>query len=243
MDLSLRNHPNYAYFREAWGQALPIVFGYLPIGFAFGVLAIKAGISAANTLAMSLLVYAGSAQLIAVGLISAGVSPWATILTTFVVNLRHLLMSAALSPYLRGWPRSLLALFAFELTDESFAVHSTRFARLQSQQESPKPATALTINLISQLAWVLGTLLGIVAGDLIQDVRPFGLDYALIAMFAALLVFQLKDHVYIIVAGFAGLASTALLLTGVSQWNVMIAAVVAATLGVALESWIKRQSS
>ncbi len=234
-DLTLpTTHP----LRAAWMQALPVVFGYLPIGFAFGILAGKAGLSPVNTLAMSLLVYAGSAQLIAVGLFAAGASPFSIILTTFVVNLRHLLMSAALSPYLRAWRKIWIAVFAFELTDETFGLHSTRFP-----QQGAQRGETLMINMISQSAWVLGTFLGVVAGNLIQDVKPFGLDYALVAMFIALLVFQLKDRSTVMVAVLGGLFSVALLLAGVSQWNVIIATVIAATCGVFIESWTKRSSS
>lgn len=215
-----------------------MVFGYLAVGFAFGILAAKAGISTWNALAMSVLVYAGSAQLIAVGLFSAGVEPVSIILTTFIVNLRHLLMSAALSPYLGRWSRGKIALFAYELTDETFAVHSVRFV-----QVGANPAEALMINIISQASWVTGTVLGIFAGDLIADVRPFGLDYALIAMFAALLVFQLKDRRYWVIAGLGGVLSVALLLAGLDQWNVIIATLVAATFGVFLEQWTNRSSS
>lgn len=222
----------------AWLQALPIVFGYIPVGFAFGILAIKAGISPLNTLAMSLFVYAGSAQLISVSLFAAGISPLSIIATTFIVNLRHMLMSAALSPYLREWKRALIPLFAFELTDETFGVHSVRFPT-----HGAGPAEALTINAISQVSWVAGTCLGIVAGDLIQDVKPFGLDYALVAMFVALLVFQLKDRRFILVAGLGGALSVALLLAGASQWNVIIAALIAATMGVFIDSWTKNSSS
>lgn len=222
---------------SAWTLALPIVFGYLPIGFAFGILAMQSGISALNTLAMSIFVYAGSAQLIAVGLFASGVSPYSIILTTFVVNLRHLLMSAALSPYLRSWPRGLIPIFAYEITDESFGVHSVRFPQVGAQ-----PREAISINVISQVAWVAGTALGIFAGDLIQDVKPFGLDYALVAMFVALLVFQLKNRRVLVVAILAGLLSTTLLMVGISQWNVIIATLIGATLGVFFESWTKAQS-
>lgn len=232
--LSVRSHS----LRSAWPLALPIIFGYLPIGFAYGILAIKAGLSPFNTLAMSLFVYAGSAQLIAVGLFAAGIAPYSIILTTFIVNLRHLLMSAALSPYLHSWRRGILPLFAFELTDETFAVHSVRFP-----QSGARPPEALAINMISQAGWFLGTLLGVIAGDLIRDVKPFGLDYALVAMFAALLVFQLKEPRITLIALFSGLFSTALLMSGVSQWNVIFATLSGATLGVFLELWTKTSSS
>lgn len=224
--------------RTAWVQVVPVVFGYLPVGFAFGILSRNAGISIANTLAMSLLVYAGSAQLIAVSLFAAGVSPVSVILTTFVVNLRHLLMSAALSPYLKHWRRALIPVFAFELTDETFGLHSVRFPERGAQ-----PKETLLINTIAQFAWVAGTCLGVSAGNLITDVKPYGLDYALVGMFIALLVFQIKDYRFAVIALLAGALSTALLLAGISQWNVIIATLIAATCGVFLESWTKKLSS
>jgi 4-azaleucine resistance transporter AzlC len=223
--------------RSAWSQAFPVILGYIPIGFAFGLLAQNAGLSPANTLAMSVLVYAGSAQLIAVGLFASGVSPLSIILTTWIVNLRHMLMAAALSPYLKLWRRALLPLFAFQLTDETFGLHSTRFAQAGAQ-----PKEALAVNVVSQAAWVSGTILGIIAGNLIQDVRPFGLDYALVAMFIALLVFQIRRRLHIAIAAVAGILSLALLQAGFGQWNVIIATVIAASIGVWMESWIKTRS-
>lgn len=216
-------------------QATPIALGYIPIGFAYGVLASKAGVSAPNTLLMSLIVFAGSAQLIAVGLLEAGAPALSIILTTFVVNLRHLLMSAALSPHLKHWRKPELAAFGFELTDETFALHSLRFAA--------SPAGKLdtfVINGVAQGAWVLGSWLGIVAGQLINDVRPLALDYALPAMFIALLVMQLKNRIYLGVAILAGALSVGLQQIGFDQWNVIAATLAAATVGVWVETWIKK---
>ncbi len=216
-------------------QATPIALGYIPIGFAYGVLASKAGLSAPNTLLMSVIVFAGSAQLIAVGLFEAGVPALSILLTTFVVNLRHLLMSAALSPYLKGWRKSELAPFSFELTDETFAVHSLRFASGRDGK-----LESFIINVVAQCAWVLGSFLGMVAGQLIQDVRPLALDYALPAMFIALLVMQLKNRIYLGMAILAGGLSVGLQLIGFDQWNVIVATLIAATVGVWVESWTKR---
>jgi 4-azaleucine resistance transporter AzlC len=219
-------------------RTLPVVLGYVAIGFAFGVLSQKAGLAWFNTLALSIIVYAGAAQLIAVGLFAAGIAPVSIVLTTFIVNLRHLLLSAALSPYLRGWRKRELAFFAYELTDESFAVHATQLAA-----GTWSKAEAFAANITAQVAWVTGTALGIVAGGLIGDVRPLALDYALPAMFMALLVLQIKDRVQIAVAVLAGLLALALVLAGVDQWNVIIATLISATVGVGVEQWIKRRSS
>lgn len=228
--------------RRGWltgvSQALPIVLGYVPIGIAYGILAQKAGLSAWNTMLMSLIVFAGSSQLIAVGLFEAGAPGLSVILTTFVVNLRHLLMSAAVAPYLKRWRKAELAAFAYELTDETFAVHSVRFAA-----HGPNQAEAFTINLIAQAAWLLGSWLGLMVGGLISDARPLALDYALPAMFIALLVMQIKDRVQIGVAVLTGLLAVGLLLAGVNQWNVILATLAGASVGVGIEKWIKKPSS
>ena len=87
---------------EGIKAAWPICLGYLPLGFAFGVLAQKAGLDLLDIALMSILVYAGSSQFIAVAMISGAAAPVSIILTTFVVNLRHLLMSSSLAVHLHG---------------------------------------------------------------------------------------------------------------------------------------------
>lgn len=217
--------------------ALPVVMGYLPIGFAYGVLATGAGMSTFNTLLMSLIVFAGSAQLVAVGLVSQGLNPWAIVATTFIVNLRHLLMSASLSPYMEKWRGGQVAGFCFELTDETFGVHSLRFERGETA-----PGRAMLINLVCHLSWVAGSLLGVVAGGLIRDVRPLGLDYALPAMFIALLVMQLRGRAYLRVALIAAGLSILIWRAGLTQWNVILAAIIAAAVAAGVEQWQTRRS-
>ena len=204
----------------------PFLMGYLPVGFAYGVLAQKAGLGLPLTVLMSVIVFAGSAQLIAVGLFSAGAGPLTIIATTFVVNLRHVLMSAALSPYLTRWRPAALAALGAELTDESFAMHSTRFARGDLD-----PRLTFAVNGIMHVTWVLGSWAGAVAGSAVADVRPLALDYALPAMFIALLAAMVRDRLTLLVSLGAGLASTALVMAGMNDWNVILATVVAATVG------------
>ena len=211
-------------------RAAPIVMGYIPIGFAYGVLAQQAGLNLFNTLAMSVIVYAGSSQLIATGLFAAGVPAWTIIATTFVVNLRHLLFSAALSPYLKGWRKGELAAFAYELTDESFALHSAAFA-----EGMPPKAEIFGVNLTAQLSWIFGGALGALVGSWISDVRPLALDYTLPAMFIGLLVMQIKVRREIIVAVLAGLLAVALTVSGFGRGSVIVATLFGATMGVVLE--------
>ena len=107
----------------------PVVFGYLGIGFAAGVVERAAGLSYAEVLLISMVLYAGSAQFIVTSMLSLASPPSAIVLTVLFVNLRHLLLSAALAPHLRAlrpWQNALLGL---QLTDETFVVAAARFAR------------------------------------------------------------------------------------------------------------------
>lgn len=214
---------------------LPVILGYLPVGFAYGVLAMKNGLNCANTMLMSILVFAGSAQLIAIGLFSSGVGPAGIIITTFIVNLRHLLMSAAMSPFLRNWSRPAQAWFAFQLTDETFALHSSRFSKQACALEE-----VLALNMIAQLAWIGGTFLGIISSNLIKDTRPIGLDFALPAMFIVLLVWQVTDKAKWATALTGGTLAIFFRLVGLDQVSTIGATVLAATLGLGVEAWTKK---
>jgi 4-azaleucine resistance transporter AzlC len=224
-------------FRRALSLALPIVLGYVPVGFAYGVLADKAGVGPLGVMLMSVLVYAGSAQLIAVGLIQAAAAPLSIVLTTFVVNLRHLLMTAALAPKLFGFTRLQKALFAFEVTDETFAVHAERFAKRGADK-----AEAFLVNAVAQSAWVGGSFLGLVGGGLIQDVKPLGLDYALPAMFIALLAARLRRGIEVLAAVLAAVLAVGLNLAGMDQWHVILATVLAAAAAAGAEQWTRTRS-
>lgn len=228
--------------RASWhrglSQAAPIVLGYLPIGFAYGVLADKVGLSPHSAVLMSVLVYAGASQFIAAGLFAAGALPLTIVVTTFLVNLRHALMSASLAPHLRSWRPGELAAFAYQLTDETFAVHATAFG-----DQPPNKVQAFCVNACAQLAWVSGSWLGVVGGQLIPDPKPWGLDYALPALFLALLVFQLRTRIDLTVALIAGLLSVGLTWLGLNHVSVVLATCAGATLGAVWETHNKRSSS
>lgn len=227
----------HSHLRYGMTTAFPVVMGYLPIGFAYGVLATNAGLSIFQTVLMSIIVFAGSAQLIAVSLFAQMLHPLSIIATTFIINLRHFLMSAALAPHLKTWKSSQIALFSFELTDESFGVHSLRFNQGQNS-----PAPAITINVICQLAWVVGSYLGSVAGNLIQDIRPFALDYALPAMFIALMILQINRRTHIFVALLSAILSIIFWQLGATQWHVILATLIAATIGAGVDTWKQHPS-
>lgn len=219
-------------FLAGMKKALPIVLGYLPLGLAYGVLAREAGLSIAETVLMSIIVYAGSAQFIAISLLSAGASGPTIVFTTFLVNLRHLLMSASLVPYLQHFSQKLLAIISFEITDETYAVAMSHF-----RNHRPDSAFYLGLHLTSHLSWVTSSFLGGAFGVILKEPEKFGLNFALPAMFIALLIMQIKhrrDWIIAVIAG--GLALTfAKLVPG--NWYIILATVLAATLGVLLERW------
>ena len=212
--------------RDGIRRGLPVVLGYLPLGFAFGVLAVQNGIPAWAAVAMSVFVFAGSAQFIAAGLWGAGASVFSIVFTTFVVNLRHLLMAASLAPWLSPFSRLRQTLFGVELTDETYALHSTAMR----MGEAPVPAVLHAANITAHAGWVGGTILGVIAGDLLPDPQRFGLDYALPAMFLALLVPQCRERLLFAAALCSGVFSVCLALAGAGRWNVILATLATATL-------------
>lgn len=211
--------------RAAW----PICLGYFPIGLAFGVLAGKAGLTPWETGLMAILVFAGSAQFIAVAMLQAGATVVPIVITTFMVNLRHLLMSSSLAVHLQGAGGRFLGMFAYGVTDESFAVNMARFRSGEWDRWR-----ALVVNQAANLVWICCCVAGTYAGQFIPA-RAFGIDYALTAMFICLLVFQLHSRLYVITALVAGAVSVLLYLAVPGNVYVVGGAVTAATAGFALK--------
>ncbi len=221
-------------FKEGLSAGWPICLGYVPIGMAFGVLAQKAGLTPLQIGLMSILVFAGSSQFIAVSMLSGGASAPAIIATTFVVNLRHVLMSSALAVYLRAAHRGLLALYAYGVTDESFAVNLPRF-----RAGTWRLPQALVVNQAANLTWFASTVAGGIGGRFIPE-GALGIDYALIAMFICLLIYQIRKPIHLLTAAIAGgfAVGLALLLPGNSY--IVIASMAAATAGVVIQrKWLR----
>jgi 4-azaleucine resistance transporter AzlC len=211
--------------------AWPICLGYMPIGLAFGVLAQKAGMSPLQVALMSIFVFAGSSQFIAVSMLSAGASFAAIVATTFMVNLRHLLMSSSLAAVLGRQSRWKLSLFAYGVTDESFAVNYTRLSAGDWGLDR-----SLVVNHTANLMWLVSTVAGVYFGHLIPA-HALGIDYALTAMFICLLIFQLKDRIAILTAVIAGLLAVALSLYIPGNAYIVLASILAAGTGVVIKRW------
>lgn len=220
---------NSGVVRAGLAAAWPICLGYFPIGLSLGVLAQKAGLAPWQMAAMSLLVFAGGSQFIAVALLAGGASPLAIVSTTFMVNLRHLLMSSALAVHFPGISRRFLALFAYGITDESFAVNLTRF-----NQGGWHHYSALTLNHAANSTWIISTVLGVYLGQLVPP-GAAGVDYALTGMFICLLVFQLRGPVFTATALIAAACSLLAYLWLPGNAYVIVASCLAATAGLVIK--------
>lgn len=222
------------FFSPPWSEgirrALPIVLGYLPVGFAFGILAVKNGIPPALAVGLAVLMFSGSGQFVFAGMWGGGAGILSTSLAVAIINLRYLLMSAAEAPWLGANRRLIKFFLGLGITDETFVVHA---ASIQSGWKL-NLETIFVCNSVTHLAWISGCAIGAFCGYLINDARPLGLDYAITAMFIALLIPQCSSRIHLLVAVFSFTLSIALRELGLPQWNVAIATIIGATLGLAI---------
>jgi 4-azaleucine resistance transporter AzlC len=165
-------------------RTIPLAISGFTIGFVFGVLAQQAKLSVVDALLMSGLVYAGASQFVALSLWTTMPFPAITIiLTTFVVNMRHLLMGASLRPWFARLPLWKAYISVFFMVDESWALTMSDFAA-----GGHDAAFLLGSGLTLFVAWVSSTVIGRTVGTIIQDPAQWGLDFAFTAVFIALLV-------------------------------------------------------
>jgi 4-azaleucine resistance transporter AzlC len=170
-------------------SGIPIALGYIPIAIAFGILARSSNTPNYITMLMSLIVFAGASQFIGVQLIILGSSPMEIIATTFVLNLRHFLMTSSLTQKLDSrLSKPLLALIAFGVTDETFSVAST------IKLNSLKPGFLLGLNFIAFSAWNFGTWIGLFAGNILPESLVNSMNIALYCMFIGLLIPSIKNN-------------------------------------------------
>ncbi|MFQ8888137.1 MAG: AzlC family ABC transporter permease [Bilophila wadsworthia] len=210
-------------------RGFPIFLGYVPLGFAYGVLAVQNNIPAVYAVLFSLLVYAGAGQFIAVGLWGMGASVFSIVFTTFVINLRHVLMSAAVAPWFAPFTRFQQFIIGWGLTDEVFAMHSMAMAT----GEKARLPLVYAANFTSHSGWVLGTFIGAVAGDFLPDPKLFGLDTPCPPCSSPCSSPVQGTAVH---AGGRPLGALSVILAmyDTGRWNVIIASVITSTIGALL---------
>ncbi len=222
-------------FRDGVKSALPIVLGYLPVAITFGILARKEGLTSFEVGFMSLFVYAGASQFLAIEMISKGISLFSIILATFFINLRHILMSSNFSVYLKNVRLPTLGLLSAQMTDESYAVAISKLPWVED-----RVPYLLGLQMTSQVAWVGGSVAGAFFSSLAKG-TAWGLPFALPALFICLLVLQIKNAHHFWVMGIAGILSVVFKGAIPGNWYILLTALFASGMGMMIEIvWSKK---
>jgi len=218
-------------FKRGIIVGLPVCLGYIPIAIAYGLLGMSFEIPGFIILLLSIIVFAGASQFIGIGLIGVGASPFEIIFTTFMVNIRHLLMSASLEKRVdKKTPLLYRSIIAFGITDETFSLLSFQNANRMNYK------FIIGVNTIAYSSWVFGTLIGISIGNIIPESLALAMNFSLYAMFIALLVPAAKKSIKIasISVLSAGLHIVIrFIFPGLSiGWSIVLATVIASGTGV-----------
>ena len=210
-------------FTRGLREGTSIFIGYLPIALAFGLLAKNTGVPLGHTVGMSLFVFAGASQFMALELIALGTGGAEIVFSTFIVNIRHLLMSMSINQHALPESRGRKGLYAFFITDEVFAVASTKERGVGSPY-------ILGLGIMAYLGWTVNTAVGYLAGSLLPVTLQEGMSVALYAMFIGLLIPSVKKYrraLYLAAA--AALLNSLLLLWLPPGWAIIAAAAGAVT--------------
>lgn len=174
-------------------EALPLAIAISAYGLSYGVLATQANFSVMETVAMSLLVFSGSVQMVAVAMLTAGSSLNSVLFTSVLLNLRNLLYGAALAEGLAP-ANKWKWLLSFGVSDEPFVLGSSRF-----KEYGPDPLYFGIITATFYVSWAVSSLIGALIGNQV-DPQKWGLDLAFPLTFIALLIPALKEKPVIITA-------------------------------------------
>jgi len=220
-------------FSAGMRSGFPVFLAYLPVGLAYGILAVNFGFTPLQAVLASALALSGVGQFVALSTLALSGSVAASVLASTIVNLRYILFSASLSPHLQGLKLRTLAWIGFTTTDESFAINSAEIRKLRAS-----PSSMIGVGAIGWLGWVIGTSAGTVGAQFLGDLSAFGIYFAIPAMYAALFVALANNRrqVYCgLGAGIIALGLYGLNLLGLGlevYWFTVITALAAATLAI-----------
>lgn len=232
----LRSNYSHPAFREAAREMAPLATGIAAWGLMTGVAMVKSGMSVIEALAMTFLVYAGSSQLAAIPLIVAGAPAWVILATGFCVNLRFVVFSLHLRPYLMHMPRWRRLVNGYLTADMSYAMFTRRFAKPgeTAAQQCEQEAFLSGNYFVTWSSWMLSSVIGIGLGNLIPT--AWGLGFAgvlcLIGILCSLANTPLR-RLSALIAGAAAVAAYALPL----KLNIVAAIAVA----VLVSFWLEKR--
>jgi 4-azaleucine resistance transporter AzlC len=199
----------------------PLLIGVFPFGMIYGALAINAGLPAGLAQAMSAVVFGGSSQFIAAQLIGNATPELVIILTIAVVNLRHALYSASVSPYLKKLTPVWKIFLAYLLTDEAYAVTIIHYSKDFPEKDGHWFFLGAGLGL--WLTWQTGTAAGIILGAIVP--ASWSLDFTLALTFIALVIPSLKDRPALVASLTAGLTAIMTYSLPYSLWIILAALV------------------
>lgn len=228
-------------FRIGVAKTMPLALGAIPFGLAYGIVAVQAGLTVAEAVLMSLLVFAGASQFMAVVMLQAGAGIPLIVASTFLVNLRHLVMGLSLSPYLSELASRWQRIVVFGMTDESYITTVTHYREQQVAQGNPY--VLLGSGGLIYVVWATASLLGALAGHSISDPLKWGVDFAMPAAFLTMLVPQIMSRRVAGVVLVSATAATGAFLLIPGKWYIIIAVVAGTVTGVILEAMAERRAS
>lgn len=211
---------------------LPLALGGIPFGLIYGVIALGAGLTAAAAQGMSTIVFAGSAQFISAQLFGLSAPGAVIVMTVAVVNLRHLLYSASLAPYLKALPARWKLLLAYLLTDESYAVTINHYGQPGNNRD--KHWFFLASGFLEWVTWQASTAAGIFLGAAVP--ASWSLDFTLALTFIGIVVPMLRDRPSLAAALTAGLVAVA-----AESLPYRLGLVAAALAGILVGAWLERR--
>lgn len=177
---------------DAIKDGFPIIIGFVPIAITLGILSKTAGLTAVESITFSMFVFAGASQFIALNLLIAGAGIGEIIVTTFLVNLRHLLFASSLAPKLTINMKRAIPFIAFGLTDEIFSITSLKQKKLTKEY-------VLLLEFGAYASLALGTLVGNLLGEILPTVIQLSLGIALYALFSAIIVPEIKKSMRVLI--------------------------------------------
>ena len=179
-----------ANWREFWKGVLaqlPLQLGVVPFGLVFGVLGIASGLSAAQTILMSSIIFGGASQVVFAQLWSIGASPMVTGGSVAIINLRHIIYSASISRYITELSLRWRLILGYLLTDEAFAVSFQEFENKNKFAHFHLLGGGLTL----WIFWQISTIAGVFLGTKIPS--GFNLEFAIPLTFIAIILPKLRS--------------------------------------------------
>ncbi len=188
MEKNIQGQEKKKIIAYAFKKSLPVMFGYIFLGIAFGIVAEEAGLSAGWVILMSLIVYAGSMQFVMVPLLASGVSPVTMAVTALFVNSRHLFYGLSFVESFKKMRHQWYMIFA--LTDETYSVLCG--CRNEDPEEKHRDSW-FWISLMDQTYWLTGSLVGVLLGSALP-VDFSGIDFSMTALFVVILMEQILSN-------------------------------------------------